>query len=271
MPVGMPSVPPDLERITTELLSLTRSIGGYLSDKEIAFLALLAACPTTAGEIVEIGTFKGKSTVVLAKAATLSDSGRVVAVDPLIDPALTGGDVSLHELGATLERHGVADRVEFHHAYSKDLAAGWNRPIRLLWIDGDHSYAGAKLDFDLFSPFLADGAIVALHDVLHAEEGPVRVLCTDILLAGNFGPAGVCGSIGWSQFFRDPRTAAAFADEKLSLYRRLARLVPYVALGRKPAGIAKLRYKLRRWRVPHGPVNPGHWVSRVRFRTAAAS
>ena len=42
-------------------------------------MCLLAAVPTTAGEVLEIGSFKGKSTVVLAKSARLAGDDRVVA------------------------------------------------------------------------------------------------------------------------------------------------------------------------------------------------
>lgn len=52
----------------------------------------------------------------------------------------------------------------------------WSRPIRLLWIDGEPTYQGAKEeDFGLFSPYLSNGAIVAPHDALHGFEGPLRV------------------------------------------------------------------------------------------------
>jgi len=45
-----------------------------------------------------------------------------------------------------------------------------------------------------FRPHLASGAIVALHDVLHTFEGPVRVFAEALLDSDEFGPAGLCGS-----------------------------------------------------------------------------
>ncbi len=155
--------------------------------------------------ILEIGSFKGKSTVGLASIAQRYGLGPVVAVDPHSAPAVTdfghgSGQSSWDDFQASLRTAGVERTVEAHRAYSRDLARGWSRPIRFLWIDGDHTYRGAKEDIDLFRPHLVPGAIVALHDVLHTFEGPVRVFAEDLLDSDEFGPAGLCGSIGWAQY-----------------------------------------------------------------------
>lgn len=258
----MRTLPAGLDRCVAEVLTAARTIEGYLSERDIRLLALLAACPTTRGVILEIGSFKGKSAIILAKAAALADRATIVAVDPFVHEALPGGEHSRQEFDATLRRHGVADRVDFHQECSSDLARRWRDPIRLLWIDGDHAYAAAKSDLAGFLPCLADGAVVAMHDVLHGD-GPLRVFAEDVLLSPKFGPAGLSGSIGWSQFLRDPQAALRYRAEKIALYRRLARLVPYVAFDRKPAGFAKLAYKLLRWRVPHGAIDPAAWLAQV--------
>ncbi|HET6250095.1 MAG TPA: class I SAM-dependent methyltransferase [Tepidisphaeraceae bacterium] len=46
----------------------------------------------------------------------------------------------------------------------KQILSG--RPIDVLFIDGDHSYAGAKKDFLLYSPFVREGGLIALHDIV---------------------------------------------------------------------------------------------------------
>lgn len=40
------------------------------------------------------------------------------------------------------------------------------RPIDVLFIDGDHRYAGAKADFDLYSPLVRSGGLIAFHDIV---------------------------------------------------------------------------------------------------------
>lgn len=242
-----------------------RAAPGFLTEREARFLALVAACAPAQGVILEIGSYKGKSTVGLASIAQRYGLGPVVAVDPHSAPAVTdfghGSQVSSWEdFQASLRAGGVERSVEPHRAYSRDLARGWTRPIRFLWIDGDHTYRGAKEDIDLFRPHLVSGAIVAMHDVLHTFEGPVRVFAEELLDSDDFGPAGLCGSIGWAQY--RPGEGAQWRAARLALGRRVRRLIPF-ADGRELTGLRKLRYKLWRGLVPHAAPEAAAWVRAV--------
>jgi len=241
---------------------------GFLTEREARFLALAAACTPAPGVILEIGSFKGKSTVGLASVAARYRLGRVVAVDPhtapsSTDPGLGGQASSFEDFRHTLARAGLTDHVEVHRKFSRELATGWNRPIRLLWIDGDHTYPGAKQDLDLFAPHLAAGGVVALHDVLHSFAGPIRVFVEDVLGSDRYGPAGCCGSIGWAQYRPVDGGSVRFRAARRALARRAARLVRPSQRGRDLQGLAKLRYKLQRALVPHGDVDPSAWVAAV--------
>lgn len=244
-------------------------IDGFLTDRETEFLALLAACPTTDGVILEIGSLHGRSTTVLAKAARLAGSGEIVAVDPLPERVAAATDEhprpsprALFE--ANLRRAGIREQVQFYQTTSGELGKSWDRPIRLLWVDGDHSYPGAKLDFDTYSPFLTDGAIIAFHDVLHPiYEGPCRVFMDDVLLGGRFGPVGVCGSIGWGKYRQDRSSCDKYRNERSRLYLRLASLVAYRHRNVMPGGLCKYRFRLLRWRVPHYRVKAEQWLKNV--------
>lgn len=269
----MISLPKDFENFVAALVKTTKDIEGFLSEREIKFLALLAACPTAKGEILEIGSFKGKSTIILAKVASLTAKTNVVAVDPLTSPATTdpdlkGGESCLKDFQANLRNTGAEKHVEFHCKLSRELAEVWNRDIRLFWIDGDHTYAGTKSDFDMFSRFLSNGAIIAMHDVFHVSygfPGPIRVFMEDVLLSKHFGPAGMCGSIGWSQYFTDSNIGGKFKHQKMKLYLKLSRLVPSSAFSKDMKGFTKIRYKVLRSRIPHGDVNPTKWLREVTF------
>ena len=225
----------------------------------------MAACAPAQGIILEIGSFKGKSTVGLASIAQRYGLGPVVAVDPHTAPAVTDFGHGAHasswvDFQASLRDAGVERNVEAHRAYSRDLAQGWTRSIRFLWIDGDHTYRGAKEDIDLFRPHLAPGAIVAMHDVLHSFEGPVRVFAEELLASDQFGPAGLCGSIGWAQY--RPSDGAQWRAARLALGRRVRPLIPF-ADGRALTGLRKLRYKVWRGLVPHAPTDPAEWIRTV--------
>lgn len=243
-----------------------RAAPGFLTEREARFLALVAASAPSQGVILEIGSFKGKSTVGLASVAMRYGLGPVVTVDPHSGPSVTDPDVgasgsSWDDFRASLRAGGVESAVEAHREYSRDLARGWTRPIRFLWIDGDHTYRGSKEDIDLFRSHLVSGAIVALHDVLHTFEGPVRVFAEELLDSDRFGPAGLCGSIGWAQY--RPRDGAQWRDARLGLARRVRRLIPFVKDGREPRGLRKLCYKLWRGLVPHAAPDPAAWVGMV--------
>jgi hypothetical protein len=58
---------------------------------------------------------------------------------------------------------------------SEEAVRGWNKPIRLLWIDGDHRYEPMKLDFKLWEPHVVEGGIIARHDTIR-KRGPKQVL-----------------------------------------------------------------------------------------------
>lgn len=252
------------DRIATDL----ESVEGYLGPKEVRFLFLLAAYPTAPGDILEIGSFKGKSTIVLAKGAELTNSGDVYAVDPMVntsatDPYLAEGQSTVNEFKSNIEQHQVSARIELFQMRSAELAQTWERSLRLLWIDGDHTYRGAKTDFECFSSHLADGAIVAMDDVLHEFEGGIRVFMEDILLSPNFGACGIVGSIGWGQFHKDEEKSRPFRSEKLLLYKKFSRLLPFVAFGNSPKGLDKKKFKLFRSRIPRREISPDKWISMV--------
>lgn len=265
----MKKLPEGFGPFVEKLLSEIESVEGYLAPNEIRFLALLAAVPTAAGDILEIGSFKGKSTIILAKAANFAGDAMVVAVDPMTapsetDPDLRGAESSYADFQRNIETHGVNFRIDFYPLLSHELAKTWEKPLRLLWIDGDHTYHGTRLDFEGFAPHLADKGIVAIHDVLHEFDGGIRVFMEHVLLSPNFGACGFCGSIAWAQYLADESEASKYRDQKLKHYKKLARLIPFVVMrngGLK--GIEKKRYKLLRTMVPHGAVDPQKWIDLV--------
>jgi hypothetical protein len=254
-----PVLPSNLETVTNAAWEKARNVEGYIGEREFRALCMLAAAPPQGGVNVEIGSFKGKSTIGLASIASTFGLGDVVSIDPHnapseTDPDLSESGTSFHDFQTALTQAGLLDRVEAHRAPSREVAVGWNRPIRLLWIDGDHTYQGAKLDFDLFRPFLIDGAIIAIHDTLHEFEGPIRVFVEDMLRSDAFGPASLLHTIGWAQY--RPRDGATFRKQREQLARKAGRLIPLVANGRKVEGLTRTIFKLQCARIPHQVLTP---------------
>jgi predicted O-methyltransferase YrrM len=145
-------------------------------------LALYAAAYQAAalGPLVEIGTYCGKSTLYLAAAAR--EHGRVVVTvdhhrgseehqpgweyhDPgLVDPA-AGRIDTLPTLRRTLQRAGVEDTVVAVVGASAAVAALWSTPVALVFIDGGHTEAAARSDYDGWARHVMPGGLLVIHDV----------------------------------------------------------------------------------------------------------
>ena len=137
------------------------------------------------GPILEIGSWHGKSTVVLAAAAR-SVGGRVFAVDPHEGINYWQDEVSpMDELGPSfaafqenLRGAGLSDAVRPLVMTSR-MAFGELKDgerFSLVFIDGNHGYAHVREDFDLWSPRLMRGGVLAFHDSNGKMSGPRRVV-----------------------------------------------------------------------------------------------
>jgi len=241
---------------------------GYLAEREARFLMLAAAGAPADGAIVEIGTFKGRSTVGLAYVAQRYGLEHVVAIDPHTSPSTTDPDLgadqsSYDEFQENVRRAGVADAVDCRRAFSHEVARDWTRPIRLLWIDGDHVYDAVKQDLALFRHHLAPGGILVMHDVLRSWEGPRRVFVEDVLRSDDFGPAGFCKSIGWAQYRPGDGSRARFRARRAYLGWIARHVRPAVRAGEVTTRWSRWRQKFWWALSPHGAVDPARWAAQV--------
>lgn len=164
-----------------DLSDRLKTVGGFLLEIQGFTLMTLANEGPGAGAIVEIGSFMGRSTCCLAIGSKSARREKVYAVDPFTGSPehQAGGTCEIREIveeGTTwnvflnnIREFGVEDYVVPIKAASTDAARDWSGPIRLLFIDGDHSYEASRLDFDSWSPFVVEGGIIAFHDIGHWE------------------------------------------------------------------------------------------------------
>lgn len=154
-------------------LRLMRQIGGWFSEIEAKLLWATVARALEAlpgqGAVVEIGSYLGRSTVVLASAVhDLRPGGQVVAIDP--HQGLVGAAGNLDQLGgptyeqfwANMVAAGVQDVVRAVCQRSTEVS--WDQPVGLLLIDGLHDYSSVCADFGHFDPWVQPGGFVAFHD-----------------------------------------------------------------------------------------------------------
>lgn len=154
---------------------------GWLDPLEGYALNLLAQHGPGSGSIVEIGSFMGRSTCWLADGTKKRGGGKVTAVDHFKGSPVhrKGGTHECSEIVATgssyakfienLHSYNLLDYVNPIVGASEEAVKNWKYPIRLLFIDGDHSYEESSKDFNLWIPFVINGGFVAFHDVGHWE------------------------------------------------------------------------------------------------------
>jgi predicted O-methyltransferase YrrM len=177
--------PPQLPLVLTmPILARMRSIEGWLSDEEadllIGALARVISTIENAPAVVEVGSYCGRSTVVLASVLQSLQISRmkVYAIDPH-DGRVGALDQGIEQLAPTLAKFkhniaaaGLAPLVEGIQRNSFEVH--WEKSVSFLFIDGLHDYANVSRDFYHFEPWLVPGGYVAFHDYAHYYPGVVK-------------------------------------------------------------------------------------------------
>jgi predicted O-methyltransferase YrrM len=134
-----------------------------LQFDEAALLFRLAR-DATSGPFAEIGRFKGGSTIIFASA--LPDGVELWSYDlhVALRPDMPGAELDA-ELGDALGRYGLEHKVHLVVADSRKVEPP-SRELELVFIDGDHSYEGARADFDRWSAFVRPGGHLLFHDAV---------------------------------------------------------------------------------------------------------
>lgn len=169
---------------------------GFLSEPEGMLLYRLAR--ECRGRIVEIGSWKGRSTIWLAFGSKDGAGNKVVAVDPhMSSPEMPQGN-SFRDFKDNLERAGVFSMVEPVVKTSEEAAKGFKGNAGLVFIDGDHSYGHAKQDFELWFPKVEEHGIMAFHDTM-LVPGPKKVVHDLVFNSRHFRNIGFVDSITFAE------------------------------------------------------------------------
>ena len=134
-----------------------------LQFDEAALLYSLAR-DAESGPFAEIGRFKGGSTIVFA--AALPDGVELWSYDlhVALRPDMPGAELDA-ELHDALARYGLDGKVHLVVADSRTVDPP-AEPLELLFIDGDHSYEGARADFERWSAFVRPNGHLLFHDAV---------------------------------------------------------------------------------------------------------
>jgi MMP 1-O-methyltransferase len=165
----------------TRVKPLIADIPGWLTDEEGEALYELARSCNGSGVIVEIGSWKGKSTVCLGLGSQAGNSVPVYAVDP-------HADYRFGDFKTNVERAGLADLVRPIASLSQTAADDFDQAIELLFVDGSHEYDLVLEDFEKWVPKVVDGGWVAFHDTTWTK-GPRKVVGQGIYRSRRFKDA----------------------------------------------------------------------------------
>ncbi len=162
-----------------ELKKIIENVDGWLTDSEAEILYTLAKGCKGDGVIVEIGSWKGKSTICLGKGSKAGKRVGIVAIDPHTgSPEHHTGEKKVwtfDEFKSNIAKAGIEDLVSPIVKTSTDAAKDFSKPVELIFIDGAHEYNAVKEDFETWFPKVIDGGMIALHDTT-LWDGPLQVV-----------------------------------------------------------------------------------------------
>jgi MMP 1-O-methyltransferase len=196
------------------MLAKAEAARGFMPSDEGLALYEAALGVSVPGPLLEVGSYCGKSGVYLGAAAR--SMGRVLfSVDhhrgseenqpgwewhepDLVDPEVGLMD-TLPWFRRTILDAGLEDTVIAVVGQSPTVARHWGTPLALLFIDGGHGVEPARLDYELWTPSVAPGGRLVIHDVFPdpADGGrpPYEQIYLPAVSSGRFTEVRAVGSL----------------------------------------------------------------------------
>lgn len=167
-----------------------KRIDGWLSLEEAEAIYKTASKLPRGSTVLEIGTWKGKSTYCLARGLR---SGKIICIDPFdasgeeVYLETKGEEPLLNQFSQRMKELGVLQKIQICKGRSEDFVEEIPA-IQFLFIDGDHSKEACEFDFTSYERALQRGGYLAFHDYYpeRRELGPTWVIDNLVMPSNNF-------------------------------------------------------------------------------------
>jgi len=188
-------------RTFEEALAQVSGVQGWMSPDQAERLYRAAAGTRAGDQIVEIGSFQGRSTIVMASAAPAEVP--VIAIDPHAGNDRGPQEIegfaaeaeSDHEIFTrNLAEAGVAEHVRHVRAFSDAAHTQVSGDISVLYIDGAHRYSPARNDVRDWGARVAPGGTMLIHDSF-SSVGVTLAIARQLVLGTRFRYVGRARSL----------------------------------------------------------------------------
>lgn len=211
-----------------EVFRSIADVEGWMTRAQAVRLWDAASQVPAGGLMVEIGSFRGRSAIVLASAS--GDDVQLVTIDPhggndrgpqQLDGFVEEGERDHQEYVANLARAGVTSKVRHVRLPSQEALGEVDEPVDLLYIDGAHRYQPALADIRRWGDRVAPGGTLLIHDSF-SSVGVTLALVSHLFSSAQFRYEGRSGSL--AQYRRLGRGPVLPAARARNLARQCAEL-----------------------------------------------
>ena len=185
---------------------------GFMPDDEGRALHLAGCEAAQFGPLLEVGTYCGKSAILLGSAAEAA--GTVLFTvdhhrgsdenqagwehhDPEVVDPTTGRMDTLPFFRRAISAADLEESVVAVVGHSVPVARAWRTPLALLFIDGGHAENVAMADYDHWSSHVMPAGTLAIHDVFENPDdgGQAPFHVWQRAVADGFEPISTTGSL----------------------------------------------------------------------------
>jgi predicted O-methyltransferase YrrM len=229
-PVSLPPATPSQPRRSfDEVFRSLAEVEGWMTRAQAGRLWDRASELRAGDRIVEIGSFRGRSAIVLASAAP--EGVEIVTIDPhggndRGPQEIEGFEAEAQEdhevFLANLERAGVRERIRHLRRYSTEALGDVDGEVELLYIDGAHRLGPALSDIRRWGDRVAPGGTLLIHDAF-SSIGVTGALMASLFFGRQFHYVGRSGSL--AEYRRRP----VRGPQRLANAARQAAQLPWFA------------------------------------------